>query len=348
MAGELVSFGIEKLYDLLNADAKKHTSAVVRHCIEEIKEIVFDAEDKIETYLLKEGLRRTSKSIKKRIRRLACIIPDRREIASDNRCISKRISKVICAMKDFGVQQIILDVGDSQPLQERLREMQQEFPREYKNDLVGLDTNVKELVGYLVEEGDVQVRITIPKKDALELNKVDGEMEKMSKEMIKHCGVLPLAVRVLGGLLAEKYTLHNWKRVSENLGSHLCGRTYSFYYILSLSFEELPSYLKQCFLYLAHIPEDFAIDVEKLTYYWAAEGILKHEYLERESVEMLQMTTYKSWEASNWMAWDLFFTRLQLLRVLDLCSAVSFEGGKLPSGIGKLIHLRYLSLKGAK
>jgi len=85
MAGELVSFGIKKLWDLLSqeceqfqgvedqvtglkrdlnllssflkdADAKKHTTAVVRNVVEEIKEIVYDAEDIIETYLLKEKL----------------------------------------------------------------------------------------------------------------------------------------------------------------------------------------------------------------------------------------------------------------------------------------------------
>ena len=37
-------------------DAKKHTSAMVRNTVKEIKEIVYDAEDIIETLLLKEEL----------------------------------------------------------------------------------------------------------------------------------------------------------------------------------------------------------------------------------------------------------------------------------------------------
>ncbi|CAN6859054.1 unnamed protein product [Brassica oleracea] len=42
----------------------------------------------------------------------------------------------------------------------------------------------------------------------------------------------------------------------------------------------------------------------------------------------------------------LLFTRHKLMRVLDL-SYVDFKGWKVPSSIGKFIHLRYLSLEGS-
>lgn len=107
------------------------------------------------------------------------------------------------------------------------------------------------------------------------------KMEKMGKKMMEHCRGLPLAIRVRGGLLAEKYTIHNWERLSLNVGSHLVGRSSddnnnSLNHILSLSFEELPVYLKLFFLYLAHFPEDYEINVEDLSYYWAAERILEY------------------------------------------------------------------------
>ncbi|KAF8085594.1 hypothetical protein N665_0660s0003, partial [Sinapis alba] len=283
-------------------------------------------------------------------------------------------------------------------------------------------------------------KIAFPKN---ELFSVDEEMREIGKEMIKYCGGLPLAIQVLGGLLAAQYTMRQWRRVYENFGSQFLGKT-SFgddngnlvYHVLSLSYEELPIYLKQFFLYLAHFPEDCVMNVEKLSYYWAAEGILKprcydgdtirdvaddyiEELVKRNMViaerddtslrfetcqlhdmmreicllkakeeNFLQMidargsasnshsqssicksrrlvvhltsdTFHEEGEMHNtklrsllfpleyfkegWTASSLSFTRLQLLRVLDL-SRAKFEGGKLPSNIGKLIHLRYLSL----
>uniref|UniRef100_A0A0D3E0N9 Uncharacterized protein n=2 Tax=Brassica oleracea var. oleracea TaxID=109376 RepID=A0A0D3E0N9_BRAOL len=270
-------------------------------------------------------------------------------------------------------------------------------------------------------------------KDTSEF-KIDEEMKEMGKQMIKHCGGLPLALKVLGGLLAAQYTLCEWKKIYENIGSYIVGGT-SFnernvvYHVLYLSFEELPAYLKHCFLYLAHFPEDYKIDVEDLSYYWAAEGIQRPRYYagasirevadgyieelvkrnmviskrdvetsrfktcqlhdmmrevcllkaeEENFVEIIQGTSTANSKSScksrrlvvhkpdetfnvdtevknpslrtllfikcrGWRGTSLFFTRHKLMRVLDL-SRVKFEGWKVPSSIGKLIHLRYLSL----
>ncbi|VVB00024.1 unnamed protein product [Arabis nemorensis] len=451
MAETLLSFGVEKLWSLLikeseriqgvdgqfnglksdlnmlrgfleDADAKKHSSAMVKKCVEEIKEIVFAAEDVIETFLLKEELGRTG-GFTKRMRRLPFTIMDHRKLAFDMEGISKRISNVIRDMKKFEVREIIADGRYPQLLQERQREMRHTYPSDNESDFVGLEQNVKKLVGYLVEEESIQVvsicgmggigkttlarqvfnhelvknsfdgvawvfvsqqftrkyvwqtilqrlcskhrdsdmtedelqdklfrllgtnkylivlddmwkeedwdiikpvfpyvlkasmkrytgwkvlltsgsraptcvtfrpecltpeeswtlfrRIAFPRKDT-------AEMEEMGKKMIKHCGGLPLAVKVLGGLLAAQQKLSEWKKVYENIRSSFNdGNRNSVHHILSLSFEELPIYLKQCFLYLAHFPEDYPIKVEDLSWYWAAEGILNPKNYESESI----------------------------------------------------------------
>ncbi|CDY38710.1 BnaC01g27870D [Brassica napus] len=134
-----------------DANAKKQTSEVVKNCVDMIKEIIYDAEYIIETFIIKDELGKDG-GIKKRIRRLACIIPERREIALEIESLSKRISKVICDMEKFGVQKIIADVRDPQPSQQRV-----EFARKYESNLVGLEENVEKLVGHLVGEEDVQV-----------------------------------------------------------------------------------------------------------------------------------------------------------------------------------------------
>ena len=116
-------------------------------------------------------------------------------------------------------------------------------------------------------------------------------MEEMGKDMIKHCGGLPLALKGLGGLLGKKPTLHEWKRIYEDIKAHIVGgasfsdrNISSVYHVLYLSFEELPVYLKHCFLYLAHFPEDYQISVENLSYYWAAEGIKRPMYSDGASI----------------------------------------------------------------
>ncbi|KAF2564751.1 hypothetical protein F2Q70_00015654 [Brassica cretica] len=153
-----------------------------------------------------------------------------------------------------------------------------------KDSVINGKNIVDILVGILVEENSSQV-VSITGMGGLGkttlARQVDDEMEEMCKQMIKHCGGLPLALKELGGLLAQQYTLHDWKRVYENSGSHIVGGT-SFndrnislvYNVLYLSFEELPIYLKQCFFYLA-----IKTMLGKLySYYWAAERIPRPIY----------------------------------------------------------------------
>ncbi|RIA04338.1 hypothetical protein BRARA_K01433, partial [Brassica rapa] len=94
-----------------------------------------------------------------------------------------------------------------------------------------------------------------------------------------YCGGLPLAVKVLGGLLAnKKYTVEDWKRVYDNIQTQIIrsddNKQDSVYRVLSLSYEDLPMHLKHCFLCLAYFPEDYKIEVDRLYYLWAAEGII--------------------------------------------------------------------------
>lgn len=180
----LVSFGIQKIWELLSqeserfqgvdeqvtelrrqlgrlqsllidADAKKYESERVRNFLQDVKEIVYDAEDIIETFLLKEEFRKEN-GIRKHVRRLACFLVDRRKVASDIKGINNRISEVVRGMQSFGIQQII-DGGPSLSLQETQRDIRQTFPKNSESDLVGVDQSVEELVGHLVDNDNIQV-----------------------------------------------------------------------------------------------------------------------------------------------------------------------------------------------
>ncbi|CAL5330559.1 unnamed protein product [Camellia sinensis] len=106
------------------------------------------------------------------------------------------------------------------------------------------------------------------------------KMMELGKEMVKHCGGLPLAIVVLGGLLANKHRMGEWEMVSRNISYYLNKKGKASHGgvpvsdILALSYQDLPYHLKACFLYLSHLPEDYFICAEKLVQMWMAEGIV--------------------------------------------------------------------------
>ncbi|KAM4101345.1 hypothetical protein ACB094_05G136800 [Castanea mollissima] len=122
--------------------------------------------------------------------------------------------------------------------------------------------------------------------------KIFEDMEKLGREMVARCAGLPLAIIVLGGLLATKETLDEWDIVHRNIKIHLGrgrseGQQSRVHEVLALSYFELPYQLKPCFLYLSHFPEDFDIPTKKLVQLWVAEGFVPLKY-ELEGDEMLE------------------------------------------------------------
>ncbi|XP_073121143.1 putative late blight resistance protein homolog R1A-10 [Henckelia pumila] len=89
------------------------------------------------------------------------------------------------------------------------------------------------------------------------------ELEVLGKTIAKNCGGLPLAIVVIGGLLAksDKTTL-SWKHFAENLNSIINSEDKDkCLEILYLSYNNLPIHLKPCFLYLAVGRQPYNIDI---------------------------------------------------------------------------------------
>ncbi|RID59757.1 hypothetical protein BRARA_F02968 [Brassica rapa] len=187
LAEGVVAFGVEKLWDLLSreserlqgvhehvadlerqmrklqsllkdADAKKHENEVVRNFLEDVKDIVYDAEDIIESFVLKESSG-GEKGIKRRLKRLSCFLVNRRNVSIGIEGITKRLSEVVAEMQNFGIKEIMSD-GRSLSLKERQRvqrEIRQTFPKSSEKGLVGVEESVEELVGHLVKKDNIQV-----------------------------------------------------------------------------------------------------------------------------------------------------------------------------------------------
>ncbi|PQM37466.1 putative disease resistance protein [Prunus yedoensis var. nudiflora] len=129
-------------------------------------------------------------------------------------------------------------------------------------------------------------------------HKIYEHKKELGTEMLQHCKGLPLAITVLAGLLARKDTIDEWNTVHKNvyayirrgtdLGPDYIGEGYEgVSWLLELSYDNLPYYLKQCFLYLAHFPEDYEIPVSTLTKLWMAEG-----FISSTSVEIMEDVSY--------------------------------------------------------
>ncbi|KAE8776035.1 Disease resistance protein RPM1 [Hordeum vulgare] len=98
------------------------------------------------------------------------------------------------------------------------------------------------------------------------------QMQEACKNMFKITHGLPLAIVLLAGLLRTK-SISEWKKVLKKLESD--NEPKQVKRILALSFDDLPSRLKSCFLYFAGVPENLIYNARRLVRLWAAEGFLK-------------------------------------------------------------------------
>ncbi|OAY40597.1 putative disease resistance protein At1g50180 [Manihot esculenta] len=102
------------------------------------------------------------------------------------------------------------------------------------------------------------------------------ELERLGKQIVAKCGGLPLAIVILGGLLSRKEkTTCVWSRVLQSVNWQLTHDPNKLLEILALSYNDLPYYLKPCFLYFGLFPEDLEIPAPKLMLFWIAEGFVQ-------------------------------------------------------------------------
>ncbi|CAL5429413.1 unnamed protein product [Camellia sinensis] len=97
--------------------------------------------------------------------------------------------------------------------------------------------------------------------------------------ILRRCEGLPLAIAAISGLLAtkDKGKIDQWEIVQRSLGDHIEGddKLDSMKRILSLSYDELPGYLKACFLYFSIFPNNYFIKRMRLIRLWVAEGFVQ-------------------------------------------------------------------------
>ncbi|KAK1607202.1 hypothetical protein QYE76_030875 [Lolium multiflorum] len=101
------------------------------------------------------------------------------------------------------------------------------------------------------------------------------ELEDISKDILRKCGGLPLAIISISSLLADQ-PKPTFEYVRKSLGCMFDGNPTldQMRQILELSFRNLPNHLKTCLLYLGMYPEDHQIRRVDLLRQWIAEGFV--------------------------------------------------------------------------
>ncbi|MQL86983.1 hypothetical protein Taro_019512 [Colocasia esculenta] len=112
------------------------------------------------------------------------------------------------------------------------------------------------------------------------------ELEELSRDIVRICDGLPLAIVAIGGLLSKKEkSVAEWRALRDNLHSELANNPNlePIKRILLLSYNHLPYHLKNCFLYFSIFPKAHFVRRITLIRLWMAEGFVEAE--EGETME---------------------------------------------------------------
>lgn len=106
-----------------------------------------------------------------------------------------------------------------------------------------------------------------------------SEIDKCAKEFVTKCQGLPLAIVSVGKLLSSlgQQTESEWSRVYHRFNWELEQNSSleDLRNVLYLSYKDLPTYLKSCFLYCSMFPEDYLLSKKRLIRLWIAEGFVQ-------------------------------------------------------------------------
>src|ERR1043165_3066840 len=100
-------------------------------------------------------------------------------------------------------------------------------------------------------------------------------LKDIGLQIIEKCDGLPLAVKVMGGLLCQREKeQHAWQKVLNDAIWSVSQMPEELNYAIFLSFEDLPSCLRQCFLHFALKPKKKHIASSEIVSMWISEGFV--------------------------------------------------------------------------
>ncbi|CAK9184023.1 unnamed protein product [Ilex paraguariensis] len=104
----------------------------------------------------------------------------------------------------------------------------------------------------------------------------------IGREIVKKCGGVPLAARTFGGLLYLEFDVRDWMLARNNEIWAIVQNENDIMPVLRLSYDQMPSYLKQCFAYCSLLQKDEKIEKWRLIYLWMAQGFIPLSHHNKE------------------------------------------------------------------
>ncbi|CBI38088.3 unnamed protein product, partial [Vitis vinifera] len=306
---------------LKDADAKRRYDPRIKLWVSQIRDVTYDAEDVIDRFMFEmnrqqQGSLKCLKFLKLRFVH---------KLKSRIREINIKIEKIMANKSRYGVETLPAASSSNEVVPHKEKRAPivevnvvgiQEDAKSVKQNLLNGEMRRAYTIRELLLGVAVCVRI-LSEKERSKMNESElgnrlrdylttknanavcpRELEELGKKIVANCGGLPLAIVVLGGLLSRKEkTPLSWQKVLDSLTWHLNQGPDSCLGVLALSYNDMPYYLKSCFLYCGLFPEDSEIWTEKLIRLWVAEGFIQRrgeEIAEDIAEDHLQELVHRS------------------------------------------------------
>ncbi|XP_057990741.1 putative disease resistance protein RGA3 [Hevea brasiliensis] len=111
-------------------------------------------------------------------------------------------------------------------------------------------------------------------KERAAVTSIPADMKAIGKEIAEKCRGVPLAAKVLGGMMGFARDKEAWLSIRNSTVFNASHEEDNIESILKLSCDHLPSNLKKCFAYCSMFRKDFEFEKEELIWLWMAEGFV--------------------------------------------------------------------------